>query len=159
MEGYSGRGKDKVTVADELIDRAIEMGFLSEGGRVSFAIDSPDETLFEQYGIELRTEVENHLAGRMSVIIEIVPYQTKPSDQPQEIEPPVSTAPPTIPQQPQPQAPENDSDYDDGAAAMVPAIMATPMMGQVQVRPLSRHRLSATRLPRRIPIMGRGTVV
>ena len=117
VEGYSGRGKDKVTVADELIDRAIEMGVLSEGGRVSFAIDSPDETLFEQYGIELRTEVENHLAGRMSVIIEIVPYQTKSSDQPQETEPPVSTAPPTIPQQPQPQSPENDSDYDDGSGS------------------------------------------
>lgn len=25
LEGYDGRGKDKVTVADELIDRAIEM--------------------------------------------------------------------------------------------------------------------------------------
>ena len=33
LEGYEGKGKDKVTVADELIDRAIEMGFLSEGGR------------------------------------------------------------------------------------------------------------------------------
>ena len=40
LEGYDGKGKDKVTVADELIDRAIEMGFLSEGGRVSFSIDS-----------------------------------------------------------------------------------------------------------------------
>src|SRR5699024_11709383 len=28
LEGYDGKGKDKVTVADELIDRAIEMGFL-----------------------------------------------------------------------------------------------------------------------------------
>ena len=35
LEGYDGKGKDKITVADELIDRAIEMGFLSEGGRVS----------------------------------------------------------------------------------------------------------------------------
>ena len=28
LDGYDGRGKDKVTVADELIDRAIDMGFL-----------------------------------------------------------------------------------------------------------------------------------
>ena len=53
LEGYNGKGKDKVTVADELIDRAIEMGFLSEGGRVSFSIDSPDEALFREYGTEL----------------------------------------------------------------------------------------------------------
>ena len=50
LEGYDGRGKDKVTVADELIDRAIEMGFLSDGGRVSFSIDAPDEALFQAYG-------------------------------------------------------------------------------------------------------------
>ena len=36
LEGYDGKGKDKVTVVDELLDRAIEMGFLSDGGRVSF---------------------------------------------------------------------------------------------------------------------------
>jgi len=30
LEGYEGRGKDKTKVTDELIDRAIEMGFLSE---------------------------------------------------------------------------------------------------------------------------------
>ena len=64
MEGYEGKGKDKVTVADELIDRAIEMGFLSEGGQVSFSIDSPDEVLFQEYGTELRTKVTEHLDGR-----------------------------------------------------------------------------------------------
>ena len=46
-QGYDGKGKDKVTVVDELLDRAIEMGFLSDGGRVSFSVDSPDETLFQ----------------------------------------------------------------------------------------------------------------
>ena len=58
LEGYDGKGKDKITVADELIDRAIEMGFLSEGGRVSFSIDSPDEALFQEYGTELRTTIK-----------------------------------------------------------------------------------------------------
>ena len=37
LEGYEGRGKDKTKVTDELIDRAIEMGFLSEGGQISFS--------------------------------------------------------------------------------------------------------------------------
>ncbi len=75
LEGYDGKGKDKVTVADELIDRAIEMGFLSEGGRVSFSIDSPDEALFQEYGTELRTKVTEHLDGRITITIEIMNHQ------------------------------------------------------------------------------------
>ena len=75
LEGYDGKGKDKVTVADELIDRAIEMGFLSEGGRVSFSIDSPDEALFQEYGTELRTKVTEHLDGRITITIEITNHQ------------------------------------------------------------------------------------
>ena len=71
LEGYNGKGKDKVTVADELVDRAIEMGFLSEGGRISFSIDSPDEALFQKYGTELRTKVTEHLDGRITITIEI----------------------------------------------------------------------------------------
>ena len=75
LEGYDGKGKDKITVADELIDRAIEMGFLSEGGRVSFSIDSPDEALFQEYGTELRTKVTEHLDGRITITIEIMNHQ------------------------------------------------------------------------------------
>lgn len=78
LEGYNGRGKDKLTVADELIDRAIEMGFLSEGGQVSFFIDSPEDALFQEYGTELRTEINEHLDGRITITIEIVNYQDTP---------------------------------------------------------------------------------
>ena len=80
LEGYSGRGKDKLTVADELIDRAIEMGFLSEGGQVSFFIDSPEEALFQEYGTELRTEISGHLDGRITITVEIMNYQDAPAD-------------------------------------------------------------------------------
>ena len=75
LEGYDGKGKDKITVTDELIDRAIEIGFLSEGGRVSFSIDSPDEALFQEYGTELRTKVTEHLDGRITITIEIMNHQ------------------------------------------------------------------------------------
>ena len=75
LEGYDSKGKDKVTVADELIDRAIEMGFLSEGGQVSFSIDSPDDALFQEYGTELRTKVTEHLDGRITITIEITNHQ------------------------------------------------------------------------------------
>lgn len=82
IEGYNGKGKDKVTVADELIDRAINMGFLSEGGQVSFSIDTPEEVLFQEYGAELRTSVTEYLDGRIAVTIEIMNYADRQSPEP-----------------------------------------------------------------------------
>ncbi len=107
LEGYNGRGKDKLTVADELIDRAIEMGFLSEGGQVSFFIDSPDDALFQEYGTELRTEINEHLDGRITITIEIVNYQDTP-----ETESPTSESSVSETAAPQSTAPsDGDTDY------------------------------------------------
>lgn len=137
LEGYDGRGKDKVTVADELIDRAIEMGFLSDGGRVSFSIDAPDEALFQAYGTELRTEVTEHLDGRILVTLEIVDHDraqdalARPSAPstatPTPTTPPTATPTPTATPSPEPAQPAatptaappagdsgyGDSGYDD----------------------------------------------
>ncbi len=127
LEGYDGKGKDKVTVADELIDRAIEMGFLSEGGQVSFSIDSPDEALFQEYGTELRTKVTEHLDGRITITIEIMNHkdgqgQENPenSSSPNSFQPtssqPASTSPSSSESsQPGivPPTSSNTTDYDD----------------------------------------------
>ena len=139
LEGYSGRGKDKLTVADELIDRAIEMGFLSEGGQVSFFIDSPEDALFQEYGTELRTEINEHLDGRITITIEIVNYQDTPETESSvsETAAPPSAAPSDGVTDYAPAddteddygdtdyGPENDDDADDSApvpAASSPAV-------------------------------------
>ena len=127
LEGYDGKGKDKVTVADELIDRAIEMGFLSEGGRVSFSIDSPDEALFREYGTELRTKVTEHLDGRITITIEITNHQDGQGQESPEnsssstpSQPSTSQPEPTSPSSSEPSRPavtpptsSNATDYDD----------------------------------------------
>ena len=144
LEGYSGKGKDKLTVADELIDRAIEMGFLSEGGQVSFFIDSPEDALFQEYGTELRAEINEHLDGRITITIEIVNYQNTPETESSTSESSVSET--AAPQSTAPSGgdtdyvpaddteddygdtdygPENDDDADDSApvpAASSPAV-------------------------------------
>ena len=139
LEGYSGRGKDKLTVADELIDRAIEMGFLSEGGQVSFFIDSPEDALFQEYGTELRAEINEHLDGRITITIEIVNYQNSPETESSvsETAAPPSAAPSDGVTDYAPAddteddygdtdyGPENDDDVDDSApvpAASSPAV-------------------------------------
>lgn len=121
LEGYNGKGKDKVTIADELIDRAIEMGFLSEGGRISFSIDTPDDVLFQEYGVQLRSEITSYLDGRISVTIEIYDHHTaKPAAD--ESVPSTETAVPTIvtpnpSKNPESAAPastqDSTTDYDD----------------------------------------------
>ena len=122
LEGYNGKGKDKVTVADELIDRAIEMGFLSEGGQVSFSIDSPDEALFQEYGMELRAGVTEHLAGQIAVNLEIVNRKNgQGQENPENSSSPSTSQPPAEstflpePSQPEtaPPASSSPADYDD----------------------------------------------
>ena len=76
LEDYEYKGKDRLTVADDLIERAIDMGFLSEGGQVSFSIDAPDEALVQKYGEELQTEVLKHLENRYTITVEVVNHQT-----------------------------------------------------------------------------------
>ena len=117
LEGYSGRGKDKLTVADELIDRAIDMGFLSEGGQVSFYIDAPDEALFQEYGVELRTEITEHLDGRITITLEIMDSEYAPETAPAASEAP-SRQPETPPAAVLPESsvplPQDDvTDYQD----------------------------------------------
>ena len=75
LADYDGKGKDKTLVADELIDRALDMGFLSAGGQVAFLIDAPEEEIFEAYGIELRTQVGKQLEGSVPFDIVIMEYE------------------------------------------------------------------------------------
>ena len=84
LKDYDGRGKDKVTVADELIDRAIAMGFLSQGGQVSFNISAPDELVVESYSRELRSGVEEYFSNRITIDLNFSAQETVPS-QPKEL--------------------------------------------------------------------------
>ena len=42
IEGYSYRGKDRETAAEELVERAIDMGYLSDGDTISITVNSAD---------------------------------------------------------------------------------------------------------------------
>lgn len=95
IEEYTPVSKNRIEVANELVDRAIDMGFLAEGGRVSIAIDTPDKDLFEKYGIEFRRELD----GRLSITIEITDMENKNKTP----KPPVEKEP----------VPADDTDYDD----------------------------------------------
>ncbi len=69
---YDFEDKDKITALDELIDRAIEMGYLTEGGTITFTVDSKDDDLLPTYRQELITEIANYLKGRIHVQIMVI---------------------------------------------------------------------------------------
>lgn len=83
IQDYEPASDDKVEVANDLVNRAIDMGFLAEGEKVSFAIDTPDQVLFEEYGIELREEVD----GRISITIEITDIDSQKTTEESEPDP------------------------------------------------------------------------
>lgn len=72
LEGYEPGSRDRLEIMDELIHRAIEMGFLSEGGLVTIDINAPDEVRFQQYGVEFRTNLTEYLEDQLTVEIQIV---------------------------------------------------------------------------------------
>ncbi len=136
LEGYDHTGKDRLTVADELVDRAIDMGFLEDGGTVNFSIDTPEESLFQEYGMELRDEVTHHLEGRVAVEVQVVHYSQEevetmaqatpaatPTPTPAPTPAPTATLAPTASPTPTPaptatpapQATYQDTDYGPGS--------------------------------------------
>lgn len=118
IAGYSFRGKSITQVADDLLDRAIDMGFLSDGGMVTVNIDSPDEMWFTNTGITLRQNLNDHLSERMTVTIEVKQYtqSADPAFSPDETQ--VPTVKPTEPvTQPSttPPTTSGDSGYGDSS--------------------------------------------
>lgn len=70
LEGYDHHRKDLDTVMDELVDRAIAMGYLSDGGTVTLTLDADDEWVVS-HSDSLSTHLSEHLTGDISVIVEI----------------------------------------------------------------------------------------
>lgn len=90
IEGYDYHGKDRDTATDELVDRAIEMGYLSDGDTISVTVSSED-TRWQQ---EEETQISQHLESKygQTVIISLGPKETV-LEEDVEVTIPVSPAP------------------------------------------------------------------
>lgn len=110
VEGYDWKGKQLDQVTDELIDRAVAMGYLAPGGAITIDLEAEDESWAEQTNRQLREHLEEYLQYQnLRVTVQVGQSVSIPVA-------PAATAAPT------PAA--NDSGYGDsayGAAAGVPA--------------------------------------
>ena len=136
IENYSYKNKPLYLTMDELADRAIQMGFLHDGGKVSLLLDAEDDQWVTEHSDSLSTQLNNYLSEKVTVTIEVqsagaqrheiiipvdpAPSQTAPPETappetspaqttPAETAPPQTTPPQTAPPQtapPQTAAPQ-----------------------------------------------------
>ena len=71
IKDYRYKKKDLDMVMNELADRAIDMGYLQEGGRISLTLDTDDDQWIIDHSDSLTAHLDRYLTEKMSVIIEI----------------------------------------------------------------------------------------
>lgn len=69
LQGYRSYGKEMETVAEELADRAVEMGYLSEGGKITLTVGSNRDEWRGSAEKKLQQELENHVEKSITVEI------------------------------------------------------------------------------------------
>lgn len=71
IANYNYSKKELGSVMDELADRAIDMGYLHEGGKITLEFDSQDGEWVIQHSNTLSTSLSEHVGKRMSVTIAV----------------------------------------------------------------------------------------
>ena len=76
IAGYAYRGKDRETAAGELVERAIDMGYLSDGETVSITVTSADADWQAREEQEAREDLEERYG--QTIVIQIGPLEEEP---------------------------------------------------------------------------------
>ena len=106
IEGYDYGGKDREDVTEELVERAIDLGYLSDGETVSITVTSADadwqareeqaarEDLEERYGETIVIQIGPASEEPVTeVVIPVTPPEPEPTPEP----PPEPAGPPVVP--------------------------------------------------------------
>lgn len=128
IDQVSYRGKDAEEMTGILVERAVELGYLSDGGTVSVAAAGRSERWKEKREMGISSKLENMLAGRMHVEIYIGDAEDKnagDTSHGQGMET-IPQSPAAVPAKP-PVKPEDASAVPDASVApTVPAAPAVP---------------------------------
>ena len=118
LEDYERASSDRIEVVGALIGRAIDMGYLSEGGTVRIEVNVPNDQLLQRYHAEFEANVSDYLANYSGITVVVVDYdEDAPGDDVQAVKDPVQTSPDGTEDTTQvtdpPTSPIPDSDNDD----------------------------------------------
>ena len=105
IEEYDYQGKDRETAANELVERAIDMGYLSDGETVSTTVSSTDADWQAREETQVRAQLEARYGETIVIRLgsDPAPEVTPPQADPPEIVIPVTP----------PAAAEDATDYGD----------------------------------------------
>ena len=144
IENYSYKNKPLYLTMDELADRAIQMGFLHDGGKVSLLLDAEDDQWVTEHSDSLSTQLNNYLSEKVTVTIEvqsagaqrheiIIPVDPAPS----QTAPPETAPPETSPAQTTPAetAPPQTTPAETAPPQTTPAETAPPQTAPPQTAP------------------------
>ena len=105
IEGYSYRGKDRETAANELVERAIDMGYLSDGDTISITVSSSDADWQAREEEQIRAQLEERYGETI-----VIRFGSDPDPV---VTPPQSDSPEIVIPVTPPTTTGNDTDYDD----------------------------------------------
>ena len=71
IEGYSFEAKHLDTVMNELVDRAIEQGYLADGGKISVDLDGRSTSWVDSEKQHLNQYLEEYLTEKVTVTIDV----------------------------------------------------------------------------------------
>ena len=114
IEEYDYQGKDRETAANELVERAIDMGYLSDGETVSITVSSTDADWQAREETQVRAQLEARYGETIVIRLgsDPAPEVTPPQADPPEIVIPVT--PPTPAESGTDDDDTDDDDTDDG---------------------------------------------
>ena len=71
LDGYDSRRKSLGVVTDELVDKAIDMGYLAEDGQITISLESQDQVWMENHSASISNHLQHHLQERFAVTIQV----------------------------------------------------------------------------------------
>ena len=77
IEGYVYQKKNLDMVMDELVDRAIDTGYLHEGGQISLVLDADSDEWVVNHSDALTSHLNAHLNEKLTVTIEVTDTKTQ----------------------------------------------------------------------------------
>ena len=80
VSGYEFKGKTLDKVVNELVDRAIELEYLKDGGKVSVRLEADDGDWMHQKSEAMSSELSNRLNEKMPITVEITEHHRDDDD-------------------------------------------------------------------------------
>ena len=112
IEGYDYRGKDRETAAGELVERAIDMGYLSDGDTISVTVHSDDADWQAREEAQVQAQLEERYGA--TIVIQLGDGAADQSQSAAAPEEPAEVVVPVVPQSPE-QTPETAADPSAGS--------------------------------------------